>query len=406
MLVILVPLGAQATAPQPGTVQDLELQLGAVRAYIARTDAARRYIALSSVDMRAVINDGTNWLITSQEPSGHFTYEYAPFEGEYLHGDNIVRQVGALFALGEVYRLKKEYDPALAKSITQAIAYFTSLEVSGKEAGVTFVCIGTTAKKRDCKLGAAALALIGLLDYVEQNPRADKTYAPLIQGYTSFILAAQKESGGFRDLYRVEDGFVNRESPYSNGEALLALVRAYQYKKDEEVKHAIDSAFTYLKTTEYVNPLYLWIMAALKDMNRLWPSSDYVTYARDFTTWRIRNAGYPKSTHNYCPYVEGLVSAYSVLAANPEKGELESLRAHIDPWHAYHRTLQLAATEPYRVMANSKGTPIIQKIADTALATGGFLTGPNVPTQRIDFTQHCVSAYLQTLVDIDGEVLR
>lgn len=35
-------------------------------------------------------------------------------------------------------------------------------------------------------------------------------------------------------------------------------------------------------------------------------------------------------------------------------------------------------------------------------ALGGFLTGENELTQRIDFTQHCVSAYLQKRVDMDG----
>jgi hypothetical protein len=354
--------------------------------------------------MRTIITDGTKWLLDAQESSGHFAYEYAPYEGEYLPGDNIVRQAGALFALGEVYRNKEQRDEQLAQGITKAIGFFKSLTIEGKEGKESFSCIGSTEKGRDCKLGATALALIGILDYVEKTPRAASTYKPLIEGYTAFILAAQKDTGGFRDLYRTDTGFLNRESPYSNGEAMLALVRAYTYEADEEVKASLLSAFAYLKTTEHVNPLYLWIMAALKDMNVLWPDQAYVAYARDFTQWRVRTGSYPKQNNNYCPYVEGLVSAYSVLKAAPLQGELEALRAHIDPWHGYHRTLKVERSESYRVVIRN-GIPALLKLAELEQAHGGFLTSHLVATQRIDFTQHCVSAYLQTLVDIDGKKL-
>jgi hypothetical protein len=315
-----------------------------------------------------------------------------------------VRQAGALFALGEVYRNKEARDEQLAQGITKAIGFFESLTIEGEEDQRSFMCIGSTQKGNDCKLGAAALALIGVLDYVEKTPRAAATYKPLIEGYTAFILAAQKENGGFRDLYRPEDGFVNRESPYSNGEALLALVRVYKHTPTPEVKDAIDSAFAYLKTTEHVNPLYLWMMAALKDMQELWPNQAYVAYARDFTQWRVRTGNYPKQNNNYCPYVEGLVSAYSVLKAAPLQGELEALRAHIDPWHGYHRTLKVERSESYRVVIRND-VPALLKLAEPEQAHGGFLTSHLVATQRIDFTQHCVSAYLQTLVDIDGKKL-
>jgi|TARA_B100001105_G_scaffold42727_1_gene31214 hypothetical protein len=36
----------------------------------------------------------------------------------------------------------------------------------------------------------------------------------------------------------------------------------------------------------------------------------------------------------------------------------------------------------------------------------GFLSSFREPVQRIDYTQHCLSAYLQKLVDIDEKPIR
>jgi hypothetical protein len=339
----------------------------------------------------------------AQEENGHFAYEYAPYEGKYLTGDNIVRQAGALYALGEVYRRSEDPRAVLEDGIEQAVSYFESLSVEAQGEGrntESFVCIASTSQKASCKLGATALALTGLLSYVEDNPTRAKKYDELIEGYISFIILSQKNAGGFRDLYHVGDGFVDKESPYSNGEALLALVRAYQYQGDADVKRAIDSAFAYLKTTPHVNPLYLWIMAALKDMQELWPKEEYITYARDFTAWRVATGVYEKKNHNYCPFVEGLASAYGVLDAAPKQGELLKLRTTIDSWLDYIETLQVDESDAYKVVFDEKGAPSLAKLAEPSRAHGGFLTAHSVPTQRIDFTQHCITAYVQTLVDI------
>lgn len=38
-------------------------------------------------------------------------------------------------------------------------------------------------------------------------------------------------------------------------------------------------------------------------------------------------------------------------------------------------------------------------------AEGGFLTEDAEPTECIDFTQHCVTSYLHTLIDIEDRAL-
>jgi hypothetical protein len=187
---------------------------------------------------------------------------------------------------------------------------------------------------------------------------------------------------------------------------MLALVRYYQYQQNAQVKKILNETFVYLSAKkEFESPLYLWIMAALKDMQRLWPNQAYVAYASAFTTKRLDEARTRHSNlRNYCAPVEGLASAYSVLKGYESASYLARLNTEIEFWLARTSYLQIDLQNPYRLMIEN-GKPQLKKVPNLAIAGGGFLTASDVPTQRIDFTQHCASAYLQKLVDIDGEQL-
>ena len=81
-----------------------------------------------------------------------------------------------------------------------------------------------------------------------------------------------------------------------------------------------------------------------------------------------------------------------------------TLYTEIEFWLDKTTWLQLNQASPYRLVEIGGQFQLV-KLQNTAIAHGGFLTDENVLTQRIDFTQHCVSSYLQKLVDIDGEDL-
>ena len=66
--------------------------------------------------------------------------------------------------------------------------------------------------------------------------------------------------------------------------------------------------------------------------------------------------------------------------------------------------LQVDSINPYRLTL-TKGKVQLQKIPNLKIAEGGFLTATDETTERIDFTQHCVSSYLQKLTAIDGKKL-
>ena len=409
VITFLFPMQYAFASQEVPSTDALVQQIGALQKYVQKIKARlglAQYETLDDSVIRDSILQGTKWLVASQEDSGHFAYEYEPYKDSYLGGDNIVRQAGALFALSEVARRDVSGDEERTEAIENAITYFETLSPEHDYEGTSVRCLTKNKTSNVCMLGATALALSGILGYVEANPEKGSEYEELIEKYLTFILTSKKPDAGFLDEYRLNIGFRSeKESSFSNGESLLALVRYYQHNPRTDVKEVIEDTFAYIEHKEFDTPLYLWAMAALKDMHAMWPDETYVAYAQKFTTWRMdslrRNHG---TIRNYCASTEGLASAYSVLENNIDPVLLRQLRSEIDFWNAKNFDLQIMEGDTYRLVPEN-GQVVLTSVIDMPQSQGGFLTADDELTQRIDFTQHCVSTYLQTLVDIDGKTL-
>ncbi|MEA1929495.1 MAG: hypothetical protein U9M92_01205 [Patescibacteria group bacterium] len=365
--------------------------------------------AFSDKDYNRVITGGVTWLMNAQEDDGHLKYEYLPYEDRYLDDDNTVRQAGSLYGLGEVIRNDKGANFDIADTVERSIEYFENQTVAGTLNGQDFKCIVRYPGDNMCKLGATSLALVGILGYVEAYPDRAATYSDLIDEYMAYVIAAKKEGAGFSGVYRANRDTQNtKESSYSNGEALLALVRYYRYQPSAEVEETIDDMIAYISSdVEFDSSLYLWAMAAIKDATMLWPEKEYLSYVKAYTDWRIAPFRSRRmSTHNYCAYIEGVISAYSVLEPAISESEKRWYTEEIDFWLDQSAGLQVSEKRHARIISDG-GVGIVKRMREgnKERALGGFLTGWNEATQRIDFTQHCLNSYLQKLVDIDGNEL-
>jgi len=348
--------------------------------------------------MRTIIKDGVSWLVAAQEESGHFKYEYVPYEGRYRADDNIVRQAGAFFELGEIARMDEDGTYDLEEQLVRSAHYFEAISVEGSFAGTDFRCVKASGES-SCKLGATALAAIGLLDLTATYPEHADDYDMLLDDYRAYLLAMKKEGAGFRYYYNPKlKTQRDDESSFSNGEAFFALVRFEERESDAALRETIDATFSYLETgAAFDSALYLWAMAGLKDLHVLRPSPRYVTYADRYTAWRLSdNARYRNSSGNRCAYIEGIASAHALMSAQTSVTSAR-VEAEIDVMLEKTAHLQVRPVNRYRYV----GGELLQ-LKDESLALGGFLTGSTEDglTQRIDFTQHCLSAYAQTLVDV------
>ena len=411
---LFIPTSVLAEEPSQKEIQDLELKVQVLLKEVLKLQELLGTLQgpvntepLSDEELRTIIGNGVEWFKNAEEKNGHFGYEYVAYEDRYLDDDHIVRQAGALYSLGEIARRDEPGRLSLREPLERSIEFFEGLSVPGSANERTFRCVGNSSVNEYCQLGATALALVGILDTVKRYPETIPQYQTLIEDYTNYLLAMKKEGGGFRAGYSEGGALDDAESAYSNGEALLALVRVYQYAPSEEVKRTIDDAFGYLSSEEvpFDFPLYLWIMAALKDMHALWGKDMYVEYAKAYTDWRVGGMRYRKnSTYNYCAYTEGLVSAYPIFEETLTGQEKADLQNEINLWLRKNSTLQIGEDDLVRVIRDENGVRF-GEIKNREQAFGGFLTGSEVLTERIDFTQHCLGSYLQKLVDIDGKEL-
>jgi len=363
---------------------------------------------LSEKGLNSIIGNGVEWFKRAQEENGRFKYEYLPYENSYSGADNIVRQTGALYLLGEVAVRDSENVYELESTLRQTITYFESLSVGGKYNGKTFRCIVSKEGDNKCTLGSTGLALVGVLDFITRYPVFEEIYSPLANDYANYILSMKMGNKGFRDYFYIgEYNQTENESSYSNGEALLALVRFYKFNPTSETKKVIDDTFTYIESDKasFDSSLYLWAMAAVKGMYSIWPEEKYVEYVKLYTDWRINGfKRYKNTSHNVCAYIEGVVSAYSVLGFNVSQQQQDYYIEEIDFWLDKSSKLQIAEKDIYRIVYE-EGKSNFVTLENKEQAIGGFLTGKSELTQRIDFTQHCVSSYLQKLVDIEGKAI-
>jgi hypothetical protein len=394
-------VSAQSTEEE--RMDDLRGQLYALSTYITRTFIKPYATPLADEALRDIIRESDAWFENVQEESGHFRYEYVPYRKELLEDDNIVRQAGALYALGEIARRDSSNSIDNDATIENAIAYFESVSRKDTFEGVSFRCIAANRSSTLCQLGATSLALAGILGYLEKHPEKRGQYEVLVEDYASFILAMKMPDRGFRQQYRVEGrSQVETESPYFNGESLMTLVHYYEFNPREDVREVVGDTFEHLREAPFDGALYLWIMAALKGMEELWPNTEYVSYAKAFTDWRIAEVRPFRGTdRNYCAFTEGLASAYSVLRDHLDENERVSLISELDYWLNKDAALEIKEADRYRIVAEN-GAPTFGILEEPRFAVGGFLTAEDEPTLRIDFTQHCIGAYLQVLVDVRG----
>ncbi len=404
---ICTPLLAAASEHEAES-EVLQQQVGALVEHVDRlafdlrvTHGDTDVLPLSDTVINGIIADGVEWLKTAQKQSGdergHFRYEYLPYTGEYLYDDNIVRQAGTFYQVGEIARHDSDDIHELEDVLIRSAEYFASISATGTLSGTEFRCILRHERSSICKLGATALALVGLLDLANAYPEHEATYRPLIRDYAAFIKAMKKTDGGFRNKYVTHREMQQTdESSYANGEAMLALVRYYRFVEDPEAREVLEDMFAYIDSdaVTFDSPLYLWAMAALRDMHELWPDPAHLAYAQRYTDWRVNGFQRRKLTdYNMCAYVEGIASAYLLLKDHMDAAERTALMEEIDFWLTKTRDLQIQRDEHFRVFENGDGSLTMRELAEPERAHGGFLTASDNPTQRIDYTQHCLNAY-------------
>jgi UDP-N-acetylmuramoyl-tripeptide--D-alanyl-D-alanine ligase len=322
---------------------------------------------------------------TMQQEDGAFRYQFDFLTGRWSKDNNIVRQAGAGYALGEYLLAHRNADTE--NQLRQAIHWYSRSSMRWKE-GRLLTFDGNYKK---AKAGATALALISALYY--RQVTEDKGFDQDIHAWTRGLLELRNENGGFSRRPRK-----SKESPYSNGEIWLALgIYIQQFPDDTQVIKTLEQIDIYFLQHYSEKPdigFFHWGLMAAGERYKQTKEKQFVDFAvqqthRYLTDMRPRVN--PKS--NSCYAVEGMAAVLEMLEKSAEHSELKDrLVARIEKEMVKNLTLQIMPGQKEIVLGSGR-TLSAHEIPNNS---GAFLNGRQRPQIRIDATQHCLSAMLKT----------
>jgi len=358
--------------------------------------------------------------LSTQLPNGLFEYDFDFLAGESTGEDNIVRQAGTLFALGEYLvdvddarvvpvmraglEALAERSLPLGRGSIQAILEWTGifsiesgrLERALRWGGLLYdpggdgrVVSGDDAYD-NALTGATALALIAELHY--QRATGDDRYRDLRESWLRGLLALHVSGRGVRahpaTLF---------ENPYVNGEAWVTLAYYHElFPEDERVARALDDLESYVMDRYGREPdrnFYHW--GAIAGAIRFRSGGD--EHLSDFAAQQAETmleTAPPEKTRKQttCSLIEGLAASIAVLRSSAERGALVSrMRERVGIELARNRALQI---RPGQDRWELGGGALLKAPALGGYA-GAFVAGPYRIYTRTDITQHCISALLK-----------
>jgi UDP-N-acetylmuramoyl-tripeptide--D-alanyl-D-alanine ligase len=334
-----------------------------------------------------------------QKPDGTFDYEYDWEAKAYSSEDNAVRQAGALWGVGLLHQAGPRAE--LRTALERGIRFFDqhSRTGAGPSRCVDYPGAG------EGQTGTVALVALARVEYLRSlerslSPEVVAAHRERLGEYLQHLVRARTPEGLFYGRYSLEDCQPSgTPSPYSDGEALLALVKAAKYlgRRDLEpvilraaeagYQHNVEQALAKERDSDTTKGYYQWSSMAFYELfTSGWPNSerygDWVVRLADWmidvhrTLWRSRNTGYA---------YEGLIHAFDVVKRRGDEARRAKYACVID-------------TGLEKLISWQVGSPIQSRHLGEAdhdpLAVGGVQNSAFDPPLRIDVVQHQMHAVL------------
>lgn len=344
---------------------------------------------------------GRKFILANQKADGRFEYEFDWTTGRRSVDDNQVRQAGALWGLALLHQYNP--GPETAKALEKGLAFFLTNSKLDSTGGRYIAYPGDGRGS----IGTIALVALAYIDYLRSPGLSAANKASLnkqLDEYLVFLSSQINAQNILPDAYSVRDGKGAglAPSPYSSGEALLALVKATKYLgkkyRDRIIPFALKSKKLFVETALVQNPdsdltkgFYQWgSMAFYEIATSNWDlGKQFATPVLDLAVWMIdvhktlarsKNTGYA---------YEGIVHAYALAKAEKNLALAEKFRCTIFSGLGKLMTWQVGS---------SKASDYIKaKQLGDAKGLGGVQNEEQNPILRIDVTQHQMHATILAL---------
>jgi hypothetical protein len=373
--------GASVLAQQPPGEQRILANQGSER--------------LTTELLRTSLKLGTEFLINNQKPAGNFQYQYDWKRREYAADDNPVRQAGAGWGLATIYA--REPSPQVEAALQKALDFMNGHSHLSEDGSRYVVYPGEEVGRT----GTVALVALAHLDYLQSRGTADSQrarYRPFLNGYLRFLMEARRPDGLWHGSYDLQTGAPHGEpSPYFDGEALLALVKATKYRVLElapdllaaaQVGYArnVVEARAHDPDSAITKGYYQWSSMAFFELATSgWEGTEeFGDYVVELADWMIDVHKTLSRARNTAYAYEGIIHAYQLAKLRQDQARMEKFARVID-----EGLLKLTSWQVGSPIANSyiRGTP-----TDDPRAIGGIQNDPRQPALRIDVAQHQMHA--------------
>ena len=225
---------------------------------------------LEKEEIENTIKNAVQYLQNHVKEDGSFVYLYYPIEQEEAEDYNILRHEGTTWSMIQAYTLTKEEE--LKQKIDLAIQYVIQNAVKQKDENTAFIL---EEKDNELKLGANGIGLLMLVEYMQtfQTNQYEEVAIQLANG----ILEMQNEDGSYYHIYDYPTFQEKAEyrTTYYDGEATFALLKLYEYTKDEKYLQAAQKSMDYFVEKEYEQYRDQWIQYSVNEITKYIPNEAY-----------------------------------------------------------------------------------------------------------------------------------
>ena len=344
---------------------------------------------------------GRRYLLGAQRPNGSFIYERdAARGGVDLGTRHAVREMGGLWAIAIFHRQDPTAETAgafhRAMRLQDTFAKHTP-------AGGRFLC------EPDAPIGSTnTLAIHGLAlqDFLaadfEMAPALRAKYQRDLAATVKALLSLRMNNGRFHSGYRCRDGRgAGPPEPYSDGEAMLVLVRAAKEAgsdaalRDTVLESAALMYGQYVRSALRADPdsedtkaFYQWGSMAFYELYTSgWPGTQaYAARTIAMARWMIDVHGVLEKTRNTGYAYEGLALAWELARLTNDRNNQRRIGDAIDRG--------LSKLMGWQIGGPVGGTAVPAAFRRSEAVRGGIVSRPGDPRLRIDTVQHQMNATL------------
>jgi len=320
------------------------------------------------------------------EETGLLKYQYNPARDRYSSNDNHIRRMASAWAMAKL--ANRFEDERLRAASAGMVEHYLGSTIPHEQGGRYLTVDG----RSPIAFGAfLILALSELPDY----PQRDGLIRQLAQG----IVNQQQPDGSFRTMVGATD--ILRGIDFYPGEAMLALMRAYELLREAAYLESVERAFPFYRdywrrnrNTAFVpwhSQVNLLLYQATQDPEVAaftfelndWIIDEYQIITPDHLDelggFAVGSSGNPRNSTS--SYMEGIGAAYHLAMLIGDQPHMEK----------YGASIRLGV----RFVLQTQYTPENAfYLKNPARAIGGFTQSLTRTFQRNDYTQHAVMALL------------